>query len=163
MKQKRTSRYLVMGFGFGGNHGDGIGADGTVFSSTWYLKPTQFQSMIDNGHYKPEELEGCILIDKIPALEKDMSLAYTAPMVSVTLADGEVSRGADIMRDPTSGMVVTAVAEHNPTVGLLAAKALTDDSFVGLDKVSVAAYVEWWRAHGAVIGQVKSGQVAWSQ
>lgn len=155
------NRYLVMGFGFGGNHGDGIDGHGHVFSSSWYVRPEHFQSMIDNGHYKADQLEGCILINKIPALEKDISLSYQAPMIGVKLQDDETSRGAALLRDPASGMVAAAISEHNPTVALLAAKSLTDDAFVGLDKVSPRAAVDWWRSKGAVLGKVVAGKVIW--
>lgn len=161
MTTKNNKRYLVMGFGFGGNHGDGIDNHGHVFSSTWYVRPDHFQSMIDNGHYSAAEMEGCILINKIPALDKDMSLSYQAPMVGVKLQDDESSRGADIFRDPISGLVAAAISEHNPTVALMAAKSLTDDSFIGLDKVSPRIAAEWWRSKGAVIGKVLAGKVIW--
>jgi len=155
------NRYLVMGFGFGGNHGDGIDGQGHVFSSSWYVRPEHFQSMIDNGHYTAKQLEGCILINKIPALEKDICLSYQAPMIGVKLLGGETNRGADLLRDPASAMVATAIGEHNPTVALMAAKSLTDDSFIGLDKVSPRAAADWWRSKGAVIGTVEAGKVIW--
>lgn len=56
-----------------------------------------------------------------------------------------------------------AVAECNATVALLSAKAITDDSFIGLDKVSPMAYAAWWQRHGARLGTVHNGRVVWQE
>ena len=46
-------RILVMSFGLGGNHGDGISKDGNTYSSSWYLNgPDEFVKLIP-GHYDP--------------------------------------------------------------------------------------------------------------
>ena len=157
----KTRRYFVMGFGLGGNHGDGIDANGTVFSSSWYLKPHELQAYIDNGHYPANQMEGCIVIDKTAAVEANMALAYDAPMVGVKLAGEEVNRMEDILQNDTSRLVVSAIAEHNATIATLTAKSVVDKTFVGMDKVSPVAYAAWWRANGAAIGHVKNGKVIW--
>lgn len=159
--QKTQRRFVVMGFGLGGNHGDGRDADGTVFASSWYIKPADLQSYIDNGHYPAAEMENCILIDKRPAVEANPCFAYEAPMLGVNLAEGETSRLTDLMKNDCARMVTVAAAEQSPTIALLTVKAMTDTAFVGLDKVGPIAYADWWRDHGATIGCVKDGKVMW--
>ena len=61
--QTAERQYIVMGFGLGGNSGDGIDSKGMVFSSSWYLKPDQLQTYRDNGHYPAGQMNDCILID----------------------------------------------------------------------------------------------------
>lgn len=159
--QKTAYKYIVMGFGLGGNSGDGIDSKGMVFSSSWYLKPDQLQTYIDNGHYPAGQMNNCILIDKRAALEADMALAFDSPMLGVKLAEDETSRMVDILKHDSAALVMSAVGEHNSTVAALTAKSLIDESFIGLDKVGPAAYTAWWRAKGATIGCVIDGQVRW--
>ena len=159
--QKTEYKYIVMGFGLGGNSGDGIDSKGMVFSSSWYLKPDQLQTYIDNGHYPAGQMNDCILIDKRAALEADMALAFDSPMLGVKLAEGETIRMVDILKHDSAALVMSAVSEHNATVAALTAKSLIDETFIGLDKVGPAAYTAWWRAKGATIGCVIDGQVRW--
>jgi len=159
--QNTAYKYIVMGFGLGGNSGDGIDSKGMVFSSSWYLKPDQLQTYIDNGHYPAGQMNDCILIDKRAALEADMALAFDSPMLGVKLAEGETSRMVDILKHDSAALVMSAVSEHNATVAALTAKSLIDETFIGLDKVGPAAYTAWWRAKGATIGCVIDGQVRW--
>lgn len=160
MRKQRT-QYVIMGFGFGGNHGDGFDANGHVFSSSWYLRPEQLQQYISNGHYPADQMEGCILIDKRAVLQERPGLSIDAPMVNLKLADADVSRAADRLDHPAARLVMSAIAENQPGIGVLAAKALIDPTYIGLDYVSPAAYVAWWRAHGATIGRVEHGMVIW--
>jgi hypothetical protein len=82
-----------------------------------------------------------------------------APMCDPRLHHGEVRRGDDAIR--AAPLVVCAVAEHSPAVGLLAAKAVTDPSYVGLDHFSPEDYAAWWRERGARMGRITKGRATW--
>lgn len=146
-------KYYVMSFGLGGNGAEGMDGE-QPFHSSWYIRPDELQRYICNNHYKPEEMEGCWLIDKIAVLEKDPFLAYKSPMVNLK----ESSRFKDIKVDPVFG---NAVFKGFGAVGTCAKIAQADDKFEGMDYVSVEYYINWWKDKGARIGQVLNGKVVW--
>lgn len=156
-------KFVLMGFGEGGNQGHGISTRGNSFSSSWYIKPEDLQTYIDNGHYKPEAMEGCILVNKLPAIKHDWRFALHAPMVKVALQDDDTDRMADVLKDPSSAIVLEGVSQHNAAIGMMAAKAVTDPTFAGLDYVSPTAYARWWRQRGAILGKVENGKVIWDE
>src|SRR5262245_30205504 len=74
---KKRNRIFVMCFGLAGNHGNGVSADGNSFSTSWYLRgPDEFVKCVGE-HYKPSEVDGCIIIDNRAVLEERPGLAVT--------------------------------------------------------------------------------------
>src|SRR5262249_30241574 len=81
-----------MCFGLAGNHGEGVSADGNSYSTSWYLKgPDEFLKCVGEN-YKPDEVDGCIIIDKRAALEERPGLAVIQPLVSAKLEGDEIDR-----------------------------------------------------------------------
>jgi hypothetical protein len=156
-------RYRVMSFGLGGNTSEGFNAEGNRVSCHWYLRPEELQEYVTRKHYDPAEYEGCILIDKRRALEQPggTALAFDSPMVDPRLEPGAVKRFAADALHPAAALVLSAVSEHSPAVGLLAARSITDETFTGLDHVSPEDYARWWKERGARLGTIKSGRVIW--
>lgn len=157
----KHDKLFVMTFGRGGNHGYGITSDGNVFTRSWYLAPDELQRVLDSGRYSVAEMEGCVLIDLLKVVDRDPMLSIDAPMVDVKLQEGETFRMADLLQNHASAMVVAAVSQEQPIVAAMATKSIADNAYRGLDKVSPAEYVAWWRKHGATIGKVENGQVLW--
>ena len=149
-------RILVMSFGLGGNHGDGVSNDGNTYSSSWYLAgPDEFVKLIP-GHYNPSEVDGCLVIDKREALERKASLAFRAPMCRATLSEGEIDRLSDI-KGVESSLVLQAFAQgdgQQQTLAALAAISLANSSSEPgpMDYVSPVAYAAWWQQRGARVG-----------
>ena len=148
-------RYKIMVFGLGGNGAD-ILEGSQISHSSWYLKPDELQKYICDEHYKPSEMEGCILVDIRDVVSKNPMLAIIAPLCNPKLKDKEVDRfDVASLGDPiTSGMVKSFAA--NGGAGAVAAAACG-----GLDEVSPKALAAWWKSHGAIIGTVKKGIVLW--
>ena len=159
MAQQR--KFVVMGFGPRGNHGKGIDSSGRMFSSDWFIRPELFQELIDSGHYPPEEMEGCLLINQVPVITKDPSAAIESPMVDCSLSGQEVSRMADLLGDSPDLLGAIMLGDSNRMAAALAGKAIADKGFIGLDAVSPAVYAKWWQERGAVIGTVHDGKVMW--
>ena len=150
-------KYMIMTFGLGGNGAEILDTDNhnSVSHSSWYLKPEELQKYICNDHYKPSEMEGCILVDLREVVEKSPSLALKAPLCNPRLKDDEIDRfdlksvgpiGVEMMREFTAGGGGAAVAS----------------AFMGgLDEVSPKMLGRWWQSHGARMGTVKDGKVVW--
>ena len=86
---KNGERYILMSFGNGGNSGYILSPDGTSCTSSWYARPDDLQHYIDDGHYPPEKMECCLLLNKRAVLDKKPGLAITSPMCDAKLKDGE--------------------------------------------------------------------------
>lgn len=149
-------KYYVMSFGLGGNGAEGI-ENGNLFHSSWYIGPEELQRYLVPEHYDPESMEGCMLIDKRAVLENNPGLAFRSPMCNPRLRDDETDRLFDrsYLKDD---FAVTLLREF--------AKAgwgavIASGAVGGLDFVSPAAYVGWWRDKGARIGQVINGRAVW--
>ena len=85
------STYVVMTFGLGGNHADGYNESfGCKFTSSWYIGPEELKKYIDSGHYEPESIEGCWLVDQREVVKANPGLAFTSPMCDPKLKDGEI-------------------------------------------------------------------------
>lgn len=151
-------RIKAMTFGLGGNMGyfDSKHRETT----SWYVRPEHLQACIDAGHYGKEEMEGCILIDLRQAVEKNPMLVFHEPLLDVRLQDGETERFADLAENVTPGLV-EAVTSHSPVLAHCVAQAEKSEEYRGLDTVSLPAFVQWWRDHGAVFGVVQDGIVKW--
>jgi hypothetical protein len=153
-----SERYFVMGFGLGGNQGHGIN-----WTSSWYARPEELQSLIDNGHYPSERMEGCIVIDKIAALKSPngVKLAMNSPLCDPRLHDDEIDRFADAVKgSETFAAMLASVHPTNAAILSIGSRD-TGKEPNGLDKVSPTAYAAWWKRHGARLGVVKNGRVIW--
>lgn len=154
---KNGEKYILMSFGDGGNSGYILSPDGSSCTSSWYARPEDLQRYIDDGHYPPEKMEGCLLLNKRALLEKRPSLAITSPMCDAKLKDGEENRfnHADL-ESPFAQAVVKNFAQ---TGGLGAALAF--GTARGMDIISCPAYYRHWVELGAIGGVVKGGKVVW--
>jgi len=150
------THYKLMDFGLGGNMGY-IEPHGMYFhcTSSWYLHPSDLQKYIDNNHYPAEEMEGCVLLNKIPALEKSPLFALSSPLLDLNLSPGEVERFRDLVR----GVVPI---ENFGLAGLCALRAYNEKEFSGMDSVPLSTFVSWWEKRGAVAGIVINGKVIWN-
>ncbi len=102
---------------------------------------------------------GAVVIDKRTPLEKNMALAFNAPLLDTRLAEGAVSSIADDIL-PGGSMVADAVAgERGNAYGALVRGARA--GAVNLGSVGLRAYVAFWRDNGARIGMVRGGVVVW--
>ena len=111
----------VLSFGLGGNHGDGVSDSGNSFTSSWYLRsPDEFVKAIP-GHYDPSEVDGCLVIDKREALDKNPGLAYRSPLCSAKLSENQVHRFSDL--NAGDSLVLRALAQGDVTQRTLAALA----------------------------------------
>jgi hypothetical protein len=153
--------YKIMTFGLGGNGADIIDDKPdehmcATSHSSWYLKPDELQRYICNEHYKPEEIEGCILVNIRDVVEKNYMLAIKAPMCNPKLNDEEIDRfNVSALSDPITSELVKGFAANGGAMAVAAAAC------GGLDSVSPKALAAWWKAQGATIGIVKNGKVTW--
>jgi hypothetical protein len=152
----KDGKLRVMSFGLGGNHGDGVSKDGNSYQSSWYLNgPDEFVDAIPS-HYNPAEVDGCLVIDKREAVDKNPGLAVRAPLCDARLGDGAISRFNDKI-DGVSSLMLEAFAQGNDQQRSLAAIAAYSlvakiDGPGPLDYVSPTAYAAWWQQHGARVG-----------
>ena len=154
MASKR--RYIVMGFGLGGNGADGIEGK-NKFHSSWYIGPEELPRYLVPEHYDPEQMEGCWLIDKRAVLEERPGLAFLAPMCDPGLQDEEVNRLMD--RDYMKDDFILSLLSEFAKAGW--ASIIASGAVGGLDYVSPALYVAWWQDKGAKIGRVIKGAAVW--
>ncbi len=151
------AKCVIMTFGLGGNMGEYRYLErNSGYSSSWYIEPQELQRYIDNGHYPAEEMEGCILVDKRAALEKDPMLTLAAPLIDAGL-EGKQHRPFDkqYLEDPLNRAIVDEIRRAGYSHVVMS-------GFIGgLDKVSPELYLEWWTARGARSGEVKNGEVIW--
>jgi len=122
-----------------------------------YDSPERFETELAGGKYPDLDLEGVPVLDKRAALEADVRLAFDSPMVDPDLEPGTVSRFGDAGRASARAML--------PALGggfkALAATAVLDPSYGGLDYVAADLFVEWWRARGARAGRIVGGRITW--
>jgi hypothetical protein len=151
-----SDRIFVMSFGLGGNSGDGVTSAGNAYSSSWYLNgPDEFVRLIPD-HYKPCEVDGCLVIDKREVLEATPGLAFRAPMCNARLGEGEIDRFREIQGVEDSVVLQAFAQGDDQQRGLAALAAISiADRGAGpgpLDYVGPVAYAAWWRQHGARVG-----------
>ena len=162
---RKLDRYPLLTFhrsGFTAYHSPAPNVTSTL---SGYDSPESFAETLGSRE-EAERFEGTIVLDKREAVERRPGDVVSSPMVDVRLAPGEVSRFAEYVRGLS--------ASHRESVGTmlgalpetampgLAALALADDDFGGLDYVSVPAYVAWWQSRGARVGIVQDGRIAWA-
>jgi hypothetical protein len=104
--------------------------------------------------------DGTIAIDKRTAIETPAGYAwvFNGPMVNVDLQDGDCSECPE-----PSPIFAGAVAgnEYGSLLTLQAAHKTAKKTPGPLDFVSIAEYVEGWRAVGARIGRYVAGKIVW--
>jgi hypothetical protein len=64
----------VMSFGLGGNHGDRVSSRRNAYSSSWYLGSSDEFVEATPRHFDPSEVDGCLVIDKREAVDKNPGL-----------------------------------------------------------------------------------------
>lgn len=160
----RSRKIVLMAFGLGGNHYE---LEGGNSSGSWYLKAHELGDYVDRADgygYKAGELEGAILLDKVPAIEAcGAGVAIASPLVDVGLEPGAVDRFADIPGVGDS-MVLRAFADGDGVqrgLAAMAVKSLVDATYSGLDRVALDLFVQWWHARGARVGRFVGGRVLW--
>lgn len=131
-------------------------------SISGYDSPESFEPT--KSVYSDTEFEGTPVIDKCAVLTRKPFLAIKSPLVNVDLADGEEDRlstaelqgsivGQAVMSGPPNefGTFAALQVRHNKT------------SFEPgpLDSISVPAFIEWWRSHGARIGTIHDNTIHW--
>ena len=168
--QKRN-RIFVMCFGLAGNHGEGVSADGNSYSTSWYLRgPDEFLECIPS-HYKPSEVDGCIIIDKRAVLEERPGLAVTQPLVSAKLEGDEIDRLRERHPHIEDSIILQAMAHGDSQQRGLAALAVvcahdTSDEPGAFDYVSPTRFARWWAKQGARVGILRcepTPHIEWAQ
>ena len=162
---RNPRHYPVITFhrsGYSAYWNDGPNCSGTL---SGYSCPEQFAVELADDSELDRASRGAWVVDMRDAVNEDPGRVIRAPMVDTRLADHEVHRFADGIRSLSEpmrasvGLMLSALpGSLNPG---LAVWALADDEFSGLDYVSVPAYVAWWRANGARIGQVSGHRIEW--
>jgi len=138
--------------GLNGIHADGIGDD---LCPKWSL--TYYTDTWQQGPFQDLE-EGGFAIDKKELLATSgeaRSMVVNGPMVDITLAPGSIDKfdlheNAELMLPGLGGGYKT-----------LAARAVADRSWTGLDSMSLDLYVAMWRELGARIGQRRGNDIEW--
>ena len=134
----------------------------TKSSISGYDSPESF--MADKPSYTDVEFEGTPVIDKCAVLSRKPSLAIKSPLVNVDLADGEEDR---LSAAAVAGSMVYQATSQDPgnafgalgRVHIAHAKASPEPG--PLDSISVPAFIEWWRSHGARIGTIHDNTIHW--
>ena len=147
----------------------GKNADGS--HSSWsghlsgYESPESFEVEMARGRYADMEFpDGCPVIDARAEYEAHPGMAYQSPMVT----GGRTSRFREIPNVADS-LVLQAFGseEASPeqrTMEGLARASLAVPEFSGMDMVTPAEYVAWWRGHDhglARYGAFKDRKVVW--
>jgi hypothetical protein len=130
-----------------GWHGEYITEYNTCGSITYYSN--------DLDYCLKDAVEGCVIIDKSECGDDGVSFVINGPMVNLELPENTVKR--------FSGH--EAAAFMLPGLGgdfqSLAAKAVQDREWSGLDYISLDLYVAAWKGLGAKIGYYRNGKVEW--
>jgi len=138
---------LLISFGLGGH-------------TEYYSDGNSWLSGYDNPDSldltKPHKLEsvydGAVLVDKRSVLQVNPRLAIDSPMVKVSLPPNTID-SVDVR--------LTDLFRLGGSFKQLAAMALRDSNWSGLDHISIDLWVKMWRGHGAKIGTVKGTTLTW--
>jgi len=127
-----------------------------------YHEPTADSSQHVQGYDSPEnwkpdagvDYSDCIVVDVRAAVEtkEGRSWVFKGPLLDLRLSDGQV----DACPEP-SAMFAEAVS-GNQFGAMLSMRKVGG---LSLDSVSRSEYVKGWRLHGARIGRVADGAIAW--
>ncbi len=104
--------------------------------------------------------EGGYAIDKSGPLADNPSLAVISPMVGCELVGDQIDR---LAIEPDN-IVANALASQDDAYGHLAKLAISSSLSIlagPFDRISPAAYAEWWAARGATVGQRHGNFVLW--
>lgn len=123
-------------------------------SITYYLTAESFERLLADGYFNREErpVAGALVIDKRPALERNPGLAISLPMCNPGLPAGGVDSFSAEDRMTAAAMLPALGGEF----ATLAALAVADRRFSGLDSVAIDVYFSLWRAEGARIGRISA-------
>ena len=158
---KTPDEGVEIGFGLGGHHIE-FKPCGSYGASTLsgYEDPESFERRVAAGDYAKYRLEGCRVIDKRAAVERNYTLAIAMPMLGAGLAPRAVD---SFMKRSEDSWFLKAFAglEETGDYGKLARIALENKEFKGLDYVGIDIYTELWRAAGARIGVFHGGKITW--
>jgi hypothetical protein len=139
-------------FGLGGHGIELYEPDETVCSPyshlSGYESPESFERRITKGDYDNTDLRNCPVLDKRAVLDQHPGLAWSSPMTSARVPDGEVEQCP--MPDPLIARALEG------SFGVLAVAKLANPQWTGLDTVSIPQYVAWWVAHGARYGTMSA-------
>ena len=148
----------------------GRGGDTVYFSRnercSGYGDPERPHAADFTSEHKTDAIvpDGTPIVDVRSAVETDegFSWAIRGPMLNPDLPDEEIDLCPSL---ENSLMVHAMVAEPGNQFGALAAQQIvhkrTQSTPGPLDSVSIAAYVQGWRDHGARIGHYENKQIVW--
>lgn len=107
--------------------------------------------------YYGDLAEGGIVLDKRRVLEEDPSLAFRSPILASHLPPGTIEPPGQPDRVLAQGMLGMFGEAH---AALITATA-EPEGYNGLALVATDVYVQFWRRHGARVGQRAGAQVLW--
>jgi len=140
-KVQLLSRYLNGWHGEYINEWDGRG------SVTYYSN--------DLDYCLKDAAEGCVIIDKSTCGDDGVSFVINGPMVDLKLPENTVNRFSG---HETAAIMLPAMGGSFQS---LAAKAIKDREWKGLDYISLDLYIAAWKEMGAKVGYYRDGKVEW--
>ena len=162
MQPKEKARLITFGKGGHQVYFKSIKRDGGSSQSTLsgYDSPERFERELSKR--SDYDFDGAPVVDMIAVVTLRLSLL--CPIPDPDLEEGEVSRIGSL-----EGNIMVDAMKREPgnTYGMLAvaqqAHASQSTEPGPLDKVSVPAYVAYWRNAGARIGRVTGTTITWEE